>query len=54
MAAPPAELSSQWVEQAAMQLCQILERARHVELDCGALYHALNGLEIYQRRRWDS
>lgn len=54
LAAPPAELSSQWVERAAMQLCEILERSRHVELDCGALYHALNGLRIYQQRRWDS
>lgn len=54
VAAPPAELSAEWVEQAAMQLCEILERSRHVELDCGALYHALNGLQIYQQRRWDS
>ncbi len=54
VAASPAELSSQWVERAAVQLCEILERSRHVELDCGALYHALNGLRIYQQRRWDS
>ncbi len=54
VAAPPGELSSAWVEQAAMRLCDILHSARHVELDCGALYHALNGLRIYQQRRWDS
>ncbi len=54
VAAPLAELSSEWVEQAATRLCDILESSRHVELDCGALYHALNGLRIYQQRRWDS
>lgn len=54
LAAPPAELAAPWVEHAAMHLCEILERSRHVELDCGALYHALNGLRLYQQRRWDS
>lgn len=54
LAASPDELAAEWVEQAALNLCQILERSRHVELDCGALYHALNGLQIYQQRRWAS
>ncbi len=52
LAAPAEELSAPWVELAALRLCEILERTRRIELDCGGLYHALNGLKIYQQRRW--
>ena len=48
------ELSAPWIELAALRLCEVLERTQHVELDCGGLYHALNGLRIYQQRRWPS
>ena len=46
------ELSQPWVELAADRLCKLLESAQEVELDCGALYHALNGLKIYRQRRF--
>ncbi len=52
LAAPQEELSAPWVELAAQRLCEILEQTQRIELDCGGLYHALNGLKIYQQRRW--
>jgi hypothetical protein len=38
------------VERAAHRLCDYLEAAAAVDLDCGGLYHALHGLAIYQQR----
>lgn len=50
LALPAEELSEPWVELAAGRLCDVLEATQEVELDCGALYHALNGLRIYRQR----
>lgn len=52
VAAPLETLSEPWLELAAARLCEVLENTRDVELDCGALYHALNGLKIYHARRY--
>ncbi|MCC7333799.1 MAG: hypothetical protein IT422_01805 [Pirellulaceae bacterium] len=52
LAASAEELATPWVELAALRLCEILDRTQRLELDCGGLYHALNGLKIYQHRRW--
>ncbi len=46
------ELSEAWVEGSLSRLCSLLESAEHVDLECGGLYHALNGLKIYHDRRW--
>ena len=54
LAAPQEQLSAPWVELAAQRLCEVLERTQQLELDCGGLYHALNGLKIYHQRRWGS
>ncbi len=51
LALPADELSQPWVELSALRLCDILETTQQVELDCGALYHALNGLKLYRNRR---
>lgn len=51
-ASSPDQLSSAWLEQAAIKLCGLLEAADSNELDCGALYHALNGLKIYREKRF--
>jgi hypothetical protein len=45
------ELAEPWMESAAVRLCEVLEATRQVDLDCGGLYHALNGLRIYNQRR---
>ncbi len=52
LAVPETELAAPWLELAVMRLCSVLEQTRNVELDCGALYHALNGLKIYNQRRF--
>lgn len=46
------ELQEPWVETAAARLCEIFEATRTVDLDCGACYHALNGLRVYRDRRF--
>lgn len=50
LAAEDKELRSPWIELSANRLCELLESVEQVDLDCGALYHALNGLAIYQAR----
>lgn len=43
-------LAEPWVEKAANNLCDLLERTSHIDLECGALYHALSGLSIFDQR----
>jgi hypothetical protein len=52
VAASAQEISAPWIDAAVMRLCYVLEQTREVELECGALYHALNGLKIYRDRRF--
>ncbi len=54
LASEAQELSEPWVELSVQRLCELLEQTRQVELDCGGLYHALNGLKIYRQRRSSS
>lgn len=44
-------LAQPWVERSVRRLCETLNECRDVDLECGALYHALHGLVEYQRRR---
>ncbi|MEZ6134026.1 MAG: hypothetical protein R3C53_03850 [Pirellulaceae bacterium] len=50
LALPQAELKEPWVALSATRLCDILDATTAVDLDCGALYHALHGLKIYGER----
>ncbi|MGV3486551.1 MAG: ADP-ribosylation factor-directed GTPase activating protein isoform b, partial [Planctomycetaceae bacterium] len=43
-------IGDQAVKDAAAKLCEQLEQTSHVDLECGALYHALSGLQVYRRR----
>ena len=52
LALPIERIEEDWVELAAHQLCETLELIEESDLDCGALYHALNGLKVYHNRRW--
>ena len=45
-----AEVRAPWVQRAAIRLCEYLEAAREQPLECGGLYHGLNGLRIYHNR----
>ena len=44
------ELASPWVTRAAERLVVLLEQTRDVDVECGALYHAIHGLALYRRR----
>lgn len=52
IAAPDESLRSAWVQGAASRLCQVLESTEQVDLECGALYHALHGAVLYRKRRF--
>ncbi len=50
VAADDKTLNTDWVRAAAARLCEIFEATRQQDLDCGACYHALNGLKVYRQR----
>lgn len=50
VAVPDTMLREAWIQRAATTLCNVLDRTSHLDLECGALYHALSGLAIYERR----
>ncbi len=54
LATSDTELRGEWVASTAGSLCGLLESTAAYDLDCGALYHALNGLKIYRARRFGS
>ena len=43
-------LAEPWVTRAAERLVTLLERTSDIDVECGALYHAVHGLAIYRRR----
>ena len=47
---PPEELRQPWVARAVAHLCDTIDRTAHVDLECGALYHAVHGLVLYRQR----
>jgi hypothetical protein len=47
-------LGEAWVEAAAWRLCDVLRATRVLDLECGALYHALHGVILYRNRRFKS
>lgn len=51
---PDSELAEPWVERSLERICELLESAEAVDLECGSLYHALSGLKIYAMRRYAS
>jgi hypothetical protein len=44
------QLREPWVERAASHLCDVFERTKEVPLECGSLYHAAHGLDLYHTR----
>jgi hypothetical protein len=51
-ALPRNQLEEDWIVRAADRLCMLLEVSQDADLDCGGLYHALNGLRLYYQRRY--
>ena len=50
VAAPDELLIEPPVLSAANHLCELLEQAEPLDLECGALYHAISGLQIFRKR----
>lgn len=47
-ALPKERLEEPWIERAVVYMCRLLERTRHIDLECGGLYHAAHGLVLYR------
>lgn len=50
LAADDDQIQEPWIAEAANHLCELIERTESLDLDCGALYHALHGLKLYRER----
>ncbi len=46
------EIAQTWVKRAATHLVECFEKTKRFDLECGALYHAARGLELYRMRRF--
>ncbi len=53
LALEPEELAAPWMENAVRHLCQLLQETEELAIECGALYHALHGLQVYYQRRFE-
>jgi hypothetical protein len=49
-AATDEQLTEPWVERTVRRLCQMLDQNLEIDLECGALYHALHALMEYRDR----
>ena len=49
-ALPKERLEAPWIQKAVVYLCGVLDRTRHLDLECGALYHAAHGLVLYREK----
>jgi hypothetical protein len=42
------ELQEPWVRRAVASMCSVFRKTKPVDVECGALFHAANGLRIYR------
>lgn len=52
LASSDEQLAQPWIARAALQLVELLELTQDEPLECGALYHAVHGLQMYRNRRF--
>jgi len=52
VALPQSRLSEEWLRRAVAALATDLNQKRSAPCECGALYHAVDGLAIYRTRVW--
>jgi len=52
VALPQSRLSEEWLRRAVAALANDLNQRRSEPCECGALYHAVDGLAIYRTRVW--
>jgi len=46
------QLAEPWVTRAVVHLCKLFEQTREMPIECGSLYHAAHGLQLYRVRRF--
>ena len=46
------QLDEPWVKRAVLHLVECFEKTQNFDLECGALYHAAHGLDLYRLRRF--
>jgi hypothetical protein len=52
VALPQSRMSEEWIRRAVAALAHDLTENRQAAAECGALYHAVDGLAIYRTRMW--
>jgi hypothetical protein len=52
VAVPQSRLHEDWVRRAVAALAHDLTEHRQAAAECGALYHAVDGLSVYRTRMW--
>jgi hypothetical protein len=46
------QLAEPWIRRSVVALCKLLDETRELPVECGGLYHAIHGLELYRLRRF--
>ena len=46
------QIKEPWVQRAVLHLLDCFEKTQKFDLECGALYHAAHGLDLYRTRRF--
>ncbi len=49
-ALPKERLEEPWIQKAVVYMCGLLDRTKHLDLECGSLYHAAHGLVLYREK----
>jgi hypothetical protein len=52
IATSDAQLAEPWIRQSVVALCKLLDESRELPIECGGLYHAIHGLELYRLRQF--
>ena len=52
VAVPDERIDEPWISRGVVHLLECLERTKDFDLECGALYHAVHGLDLYRTRRF--
>lgn len=47
---PKERLLEPWMQNAMAAMCDLLEQTKELDIECGALYHAVHGLVVYRER----
>lgn len=52
MSVTDEELDAPWMKRAVVKLCELFHNTRAIDVECGSLYHAVNGLKKYRERKF--